>query len=99
MNKIKEILDGIKNSVFVKESVENIAAERYNICKSCPQNSKNSDNTYLRPDEFCTECECNLYLKVRSMHTKCPMDKWPSLATEDESELIDKAIENDNSNT
>lgn len=99
MSKVKEILDGIKNSVFVKESVEKIAAERYSICKTCPHNSKNSDNIYLRPDEHCLECDCNLYLKTRSLHSQCPLNKWMALATEDQSELIDKAINNDYTNS
>ena len=41
--KIKHIFDGIKNSIFVKEEVEKIALERYEICSTCPKNSKNKD--------------------------------------------------------
>jgi hypothetical protein len=38
--KIKHIIEGIANSVFVKEEVEKIANERHEICKICPKNSK-----------------------------------------------------------
>lgn len=87
---IKHIIDGIKNSVFVKEEVEKIAASRYEICKVCPKNSSNSDKEFfdpgpyfskLRPDEHCTVCACNLHAKTRSLHTNCPIEKWTAVAT------------------
>lgn len=97
---IKHIIDGIKNSIFVKEEVEKIASERYTICSTCPKNSKNKDMNDLGPyysnlrfDEHCSECACNLHAKVRSLHTSCPLDKWLAVASQDEVVQISKAIE------
>ena len=96
---IKHILEGIKNSVFVKEEVENIANERYSICKACPKVSTAKDDSLkgeyynkIRPDEHCTVCACILHAKVRSLHTHCPLDKWDAVATKDEAVEITKAL-------
>lgn len=97
MFNIKHILEGIKNTVFVKEEVEKIALERYEICKACPKNSTNKDKkdfdpgkwfSALRPDEHCSMCACNIHAKVRSLHTACPIDKWPAVATPQEAAKI-----------
>lgn len=94
---VKHIIEGIKNSVFVKEEVEKIAQERYEICKVCPKNSSNRDKadfdpgkyfSTLRPDEHCTVCACNIHAKVRSLHTSCPIDKWKAVATAQEAAKI-----------
>lgn len=98
---VKHIIDGIKNSIFVKDEVEKIANDRYTICSPCPKNSKNKDMgqegpyySTLRPDEHCSECACNIHAKVRSLHTSCPLDKWLAVASPDEVLQIAKAIEN-----
>lgn len=95
--KIKHILEGITNSVFVKEEVEKIAKERHEICKVCPKNSSNRDKegfepgkyfSSLRPDEHCSVCACNIHAKTRSLHTACPLDKWKAVATPQEAAKI-----------
>lgn len=95
--KVKHILEGIKNSLFVKEEVEKIANERYEICKVCPKNSKNKDKDFfnpgpyyatIRPDEHCSMCACNIHAKVRSLHTECPIGDWRSVATKEEAAKI-----------
>lgn len=94
---ITHILQGIKNSVFVKEEVEKIAQARHQICKVCPKNSSNKDKgdfdpgkyfNKLRPDEHCSVCACNIHAKVRSLHTSCPIDKWAAVATPQEAAKI-----------
>lgn len=97
------ILEGIKNSIFVKEEVEAIANYRRSICEPCPKNSKNKDMgdlgpyySEIRPDEHCTICACNLHAKTRSLHTSCPIDKWPAVASKEEQAKIAAALENQN---
>lgn len=94
---VKHIMEGLKNSVFVKEEVEKIAAERHKICLACNKLSSNSDKpdfdpgpyySKLRPDVHCTECACNEYAKTRSLHTNCPLHKWEAVATLEESVKI-----------
>jgi hypothetical protein len=100
--KIKYIIEGIKNSIFVQEEVEKIANERYSVCKECSKNSSNRDQPFfdpgkyfssIRPDEHCSVCACNLHAKVRSLHTDCPIDKWSSVATKEEAAKIAAAID------
>lgn len=95
---VKHIIDGIKNSIFVKEEIEKIANTRYAICSTCPKNSKNKDMndlgeyySSLRFDEHCSECACNLHAKVRSLHTNCPLEKWLAVATPEEAIEIAQA--------
>lgn len=94
---VKHILEGITNSIFVKEEVEKIANQRKEICNVCPKNSENSDKEFFdpgkyystkRPDVHCTSCACNLHAKLRSLHTSCPIEKWTAVATLQESAKI-----------
>jgi len=98
---IKHVLEGITNSIFVKEEVEKIAAGRKEICDACPKNSANAEESFFdpgkyysknRPDVHCTVCACNLHAKTRSLHTKCPIDKWKAVATQTEAAQIAGAI-------
>lgn len=99
---IKHILEGIANSIFVKEEVEKIAQKRYELCKGCPKNSSNADKDFFnpgpyykpkRPDEHCSMCACNLHAKVRSLHTECPISIWPAVATAQEAAKIAMAVD------
>lgn len=94
---IRHILEGIKNSIFVKEEVEKIAQARYEVCKACPKISANQGQPWAnpgpyyntaRPDEHCTVCACNIHAKVRSLHTSCPIDNWEAVATKEEAAKI-----------
>lgn len=102
MSKILHILEGIKNTIFVKEEVEKIANDRYEICKVCPKNSSNKDKPFfdpgkyfstIRPDEHCSICACNIHAKVRSLHTNCPIDSWPAEATPQQAAKIAAATD------
>jgi len=106
---IKHIIEGIANSIFVKEEVEKIAEERYKICLACPKNSKvikeqkqyfpelkTDEGPYfseIRPDEHCSMCACNIHAKVRSLHTSCPINKWEAVASKEEAAKIAAAID------
>lgn len=99
---IKHIIEGVKNSVFVKEEVEKIAATRYEICTACPKNSNNSGQDFfdpgkyyseIRPDEHCSMCACNIHAKVRSLHTHCPIDSWLAVASKEEAAKIAAALD------
>lgn len=101
---IKGIIEGVKNSVFIKEEVEHIAEERITICRTCPFNSeveRATGTTILRKDEHCLKCGCNLHLKTRALSAQCPLDppRWVSLASDEESqkimELLDKNKEDE----
>jgi nucleoid DNA-binding protein len=100
---IKGIMEGIWNSVFVKQTVEEIAKQRTVICKGCSLNSDHQKkyNNYktLRPDFHCTDCGCDLHLKTRALSQSCPKGKWLAQITqEQEYELNKKLDETDNNN-
>ena len=67
-NNRKEILEGIKNNIFKKEHVEQIADIRLNICKMC-ENYDDDGKECLVPgtQPCCGECGCSLALKIRSL--------------------------------
>lgn len=97
---IKGLLEGIHNSIFVKDEVEKIAKERTSICKLCSHYSRNvaGANT-IRKDGFCTDCGCNIYLKSRSLSSHCPLgdpnssfpsekSKWTFIVSDEEAEKL-----------
>lgn len=92
---VKHILEGLQNTLFVKEEVEKIAEKRYAVCTSCKHNSSNSEEATLRPDEHCLKCKCNLHMKTRSLSSYCPIGLWSSVSTAEEESLIDKALEDE----
>jgi hypothetical protein len=94
---IKHIIEGITNSVFVKEEIEKLAEYRMSICTVCPRLSSNADKDFgspgkyfsaKRPDIHCTMCACNIHAKVRSLHTSCPEKRWPSVASKEEAAKV-----------
>ena len=98
---IKGILEGAKNSIFIKDEVEAIAKERISICRRCDFNSevaKEKGENILRGDEHCLKCGCNLHLKTRALSAQCPLDppKWTALATNEESMKIMEVLEKNN---
>lgn len=88
---IKGIVQGITNSVFVKESVEDIAKQRLETCKQCPlysPNLKEKGMKFTRLDAFCYKCSCNIYLKTRALSAACPEGKWPAITDDKTAEEI-----------
>lgn len=73
------LIQGLNNSVFVKEQVEKVSAYRLSICNTCEHyspNAKQEDKTLtqkIRRDKFCLDCDCNMHLKSRSLSAKCPL--------------------------
>ena len=71
---IGKLLEGIGNSIWVKEEVEKVAAERIAHCNICSHYSPNVTNLKVtRKDKFCTDCGCNMYLKTRALSASCPL--------------------------
>jgi len=100
---LKGLLEGINNSIFVKDEVEKVAEERINICKQCPYYSPNAIASGLittkRPDAFCIDCGCNMYLKTRALSAHCPLGdpsshypdeepKWLSITDDDTAQKL-----------
>jgi hypothetical protein len=89
-----QIIEGITNSIFKKEDVEEIASERLAICRSnkCglydPDGT--SSNAFYPGKESCGQCGCKLEWLTRSLSTSCSLSKegktplWDKVLTEEE---------------
>lgn len=86
-NNRNKILEGIKNSIFVKESVEIIANDRLEICKNCPSDKFDTvgDSCMVKGTQpCCAFCGCSLHLKLRSLSSGCDLNHWTPVLTEEE---------------
>lgn len=96
-----QIIEGITNSIFKKEDVEEIAEERLAICRSnaCglydPEGK--SDKAFYPGKESCGQCGCKLSWLTRSLSKSCSLTEegkeplWKAILTEDEhNQLKDK---------
>ena len=81
--KIAEILNGWENFIDKSEVTETMAKDRATICKVCPYAKSNGilkafvkDKLTEVQGSYCDLCKCPLSAKVRSMNSKCDIDKW-----------------------
>ena len=82
----KQILEGIKNSVFKEENIENIAAERMQVCNSCPLIDREGSKCAIPGTApCCGACGCKLSFKVRSLSSECAhpdKPRWNAVLSE-----------------
>jgi hypothetical protein len=50
------------------KTTDDIAAERYEICKACPE--------LIKLTKQCKKCGCFMNLKVKLALAECPIGKW-----------------------
>lgn len=88
------ILEGVKNNVYPKEElkgmIETVSAERMSICDECENKGSNILGA------FCKACGCNLKLKTKSLHSKCPIDKWLAITNKEIADQIKLFINGSN---
>lgn len=88
-----EIFEGIKNSIFTKDDVENIANERMYICDSCEHIDRKGDKCLVPGTQpCCGECGCKLHWKTRSLSSSCPVGKWKEELTEEEAQKLEQKL-------
>ena len=88
-----QILEGIKNNIFKRKHVEEIAAKRLELCKACDFLDLKGDSCIVPSTQpCCKECGCSLKLKVRSLSSFCPINKWTSIVDDDDEELIENYL-------
>jgi hypothetical protein len=94
-----QILEGIKNSIFKREDVEAIAAERLAICELCTvYDADGKEGCMVSGTGPCCDqtkggCGCSLGFKTRSLSSSCPLDppKWEAVMSwEEENQLNQK---------
>lgn len=94
---LKNILEGAKNSIFIKETIEIVAKERLKICELCEYNSNTAKlrgYKAIRPDYHCIDCTCNLNWKTRVLSEQCPLStpKWDAEVTDEEDKAIQEKL-------
>jgi hypothetical protein len=95
-----KILEGIKNNIFKKADVEHIAAERMDICDTCPHLDTKGDKCLVPgTGPCCALCGCSLSLKTRALSASCDAEKWKAILNEDEQEQLDRHIAVEETNT
>ncbi len=79
----KQILEGIKNSIFTNDTVEEISKERLSECNKC-ENIDLEGKSCVVPGTApcCSLCGCCLHLATRSLSYVCKAGKWPTLVSE-----------------
>lgn len=85
-----QIIEGIKNNIFKNDHVEEIALERQNICDECT--SKGDKCVMPGTGPCCNECGCSLKLKLRSLSSNCPLNKWKEILTFDEEYALQQKL-------
>lgn len=86
------IIEGIKNNLFKKEAIEEIADERMKVCVSCTFIDITGDKCLMpKTNPCCGSCGCSLKLKLRSLASECPEGYWEAVLT-DEEELMHEEL-------
>jgi hypothetical protein len=85
---VSQIAEGVKNRVFKKEHVENVADQRWLKCSVCPSLDVTGKDCAMKGTQpCCSDCGCSLGLKLRALSSSCPKGKWdkvvPNKASED----------------
>lgn len=90
-----QIIEGITNSVFKREDVEEIAAERMRICRLCPSDlyDKSGDGCMIPGTAPCCNsikggCGCSLEIKTRSLSSACPNNYWDAELSQQEEDQL-----------
>lgn len=73
-----KIAEGIKNRIFKKEDVEEVARERMKICAECVHIDHEGSKCLIPGTQpCCGKCGCNLSTKVRSLSSDCGDEEYP----------------------
>jgi hypothetical protein len=88
-----KIFEGVRNNIFKKEHIEEIAFSRNEVCVKCPHIDVKGDNcAVIGTQPCCSECGCSLKLKTRSLSSECPKGFWQAVTTQQEEDLIRQSI-------
>lgn len=88
-----KIFEGVRNNIFKKEHIEEIAFSRNEVCVKCPYIDLKGDKcAVIGTQPCCSECGCSLKLKTRSLSSACPKEFWKAVTTQEEEDLIRQSI-------
>jgi len=79
----------MKNSLFKKRAVEEIAKERMDICEKCPHIDREGAKCMIPGTAPCCGlCGCKLGFKTRSLASACDDKRWEAVLTENEQDEL-----------
>lgn len=92
-----QILEGVANSIFRKEDVEQIAQQRMQICEKCALLDVQGDGCMVGGTAPCCNeklggCGCSLTFKTRSLSSECPKGYWLAEVTQEEEDIINQKL-------
>jgi hypothetical protein len=92
-----QILEGVANSIFKREDVEDIAKRRMDTCFFCDLYTENDKGCLVPGTAPCCNqelggCGCSLKFKTRSLSSDCPMGHWKAEVTQEEEDLINEKL-------
>jgi len=93
---LDKVYEGVKNSIWKDEFVEEIANDRYSICTKCAMfDLKGHHCAMPKTQPCCASCGCSLAFKVRSLSSGCPLHHWDAIMSEaDENQLTENQRKN-----
>jgi hypothetical protein len=92
-----QILEGITNSIFKKEDVEEIAKHRMSICHFCDLYTEDDKGCMVVGTSPCCNqdkggCGCSLNFKTRSLSSCCPKGHWKAELSQDEEDQLNQKL-------
>lgn len=92
-----QIIEGITNSIFKKEDVEEIAQHRMSICRFCDLFTESDKGCMVMGTEPCCNqemggCGCSLKFKTRSLSSECPKGYWKAEMTQEEEDQLNQKL-------
>jgi hypothetical protein len=92
-----QILEGVTNSIFKREDVEEIAKARMDICFFCDLYTESDEGCMVGGTAPCCNekrggCGCSLKFKTRSLSSSCPMGHWPEEMSEQEETALKEKL-------
>lgn len=74
-----KIINGFWNTIFGSKKIKTIAEQRMKICESnkCGFFDKGgvSEKAFIKGEDACSICGCNIQLLVNSMESKCSLQE------------------------
>ena len=88
-----KIYEGIKNHIFRKQHVEEIAKDRFDVCLNCEFIDNNGDNCAVPGTApCCSVCGCCLKFLTRSLSSECEKGYWKAVLTEKEEDSLKEIL-------
>lgn len=95
-----QILEGITNSIFKREHVEEIAQQRMQICEQCALYTMHNEGCVVSGTTPCCNekmggCGCSLSIKTRSLSSSCPLNppKWEAILSQEEEDRLNEKLQ------